>query len=404
MKKNLVLFILIITYCTASACTSAIVSGKASADGRPLMWKHRDSDSERNKLVYFSKGKYNFIGVVNTQDNENKEIWMGSNSAGFSIMNTMSYNLDTTGSNGKKDEEGLLMKAALAECATVSDFEKFLNNGKGKWGVTANFGVIDAKGGAAYFETSTVSFVKYDVNDPLVAPKGFLIRTNFSFSGQKDKGLGYIRYMTAENIFNLQYIKNDISLDFILCDADRCLQHGLLKNDLYAGQLPESDMTEQLIPFRDYIVRNSSVSSMIIQGVKPQEDPALTTLWTVLGFQLTTLVTPVWVSGGIELPNVTIAKGSDTSPVNKKALILKDKCFPVKFGNGQDYLNLTSVLNKKGTGIIQKLLPKETVIIKNTEALLSSWRINNFSKSRAAEFYRWLDGYITDVYQQEFGI
>jgi len=30
------------------ACTVAVVSGKCTKDGRPLLWKHRDTDHLRN--------------------------------------------------------------------------------------------------------------------------------------------------------------------------------------------------------------------------------------------------------------------------------------------------------------------------------------------------------------------
>jgi hypothetical protein len=69
-------------------------------------------------------------------------------------------------------------------------------------GVEANFGVIDANGGAAYYETANYKFEKFDANDPTVAPDGYLIRTNYSFSGEENKGLGYIRYATAADLLS----------------------------------------------------------------------------------------------------------------------------------------------------------------------------------------------------------
>lgn len=34
----------------ASACTSAVVSSKVTPDGRPLLWKNRDTDFMRNHI------------------------------------------------------------------------------------------------------------------------------------------------------------------------------------------------------------------------------------------------------------------------------------------------------------------------------------------------------------------
>ena len=36
----------------AKACTSAVVSGKATPDGRPLLWKNRDTGYLRNHVAY----------------------------------------------------------------------------------------------------------------------------------------------------------------------------------------------------------------------------------------------------------------------------------------------------------------------------------------------------------------
>ena len=39
-----------------SACTSAVISGKVTPDGRPLLWKNRDTDFPQNSVRYFSDG------------------------------------------------------------------------------------------------------------------------------------------------------------------------------------------------------------------------------------------------------------------------------------------------------------------------------------------------------------
>ena len=43
-----------------SACTSAVISGKVTPDGRPLLWKNRDTDFPQNSVRYFSGGRYPF--------------------------------------------------------------------------------------------------------------------------------------------------------------------------------------------------------------------------------------------------------------------------------------------------------------------------------------------------------
>ena len=171
------------------ACTTAIVTGKATKDGRPIIWKQRDTGKNENKLVYHQGERYRFLGGHDLQDSLDAEAFMGSNEVGFCIINTASYNLNYPKYEEKMDEEGFVMKKALATCRTLADFERLLEETKGKRGVEANFGVLDASGGAAYYETDPYAYTKFDVNDPQVAPHGYLIRTNFSESGTPENGV-----------------------------------------------------------------------------------------------------------------------------------------------------------------------------------------------------------------------
>ena len=58
MKFFLFIFFVCFVY-QSRACTSAIISGKVTKDGRPLMWKHFDNEQQLNKKVlYLSGGNY----------------------------------------------------------------------------------------------------------------------------------------------------------------------------------------------------------------------------------------------------------------------------------------------------------------------------------------------------------
>ena len=191
------------------ACTSAIITGKATPDGRPLLWKHRDTGELNNKVKYYKGEKYSFYALINSPDAMLEQAWTGTNEVGFSIMNTASYNLkDDDVPSDQMDKEGVLMYKALATCRTLADFEKMLNKYKRPMGVEANFGVIDAEGGAAYYEVNNGSWTKIDVNDPKIAPQGYLIYTNHSYTGRLDDGMGYVRYTTAEKIMKEQIGRN----------------------------------------------------------------------------------------------------------------------------------------------------------------------------------------------------
>ena len=127
---------------TLRACTTAVISGQATANGRPLLWKNRDADNKQNQVVYDATGRYPFVGVVNSADPAGLDIWAGINSQGFAIMNSASYNLD----KGDSLAEGQLMRLALQSCATVAEFQALLDKTDGGRDVMANFGVIDANG------------------------------------------------------------------------------------------------------------------------------------------------------------------------------------------------------------------------------------------------------------------
>ncbi len=253
------LFVILITLLSVGfACTSAVISGKATVDGRPLLWKHRDTGSLENKLVFISEKGYDFMGIANVKDPENKDIWMGVNEKGFAIMNTASYNINEGLScDVEDDQEGLFMRLALETCATLEDFEQLLTVSSGKWGIAANFGAIDAQGNAAYYETGYYEFTKFDANDPETAPEGYLIRTNFSFTGKGDNGVGYIRFDATKKLFSEQ---DEFSVDFILNEATRNLDHGLLQEDIGNMKLPRNFDDKTMVDFQDYIVRNSSTS------------------------------------------------------------------------------------------------------------------------------------------------
>ena len=168
----------------AVACTSAIISASANPSGRPILWKHRDTSNVDNKVEYVAPNgsDFGYTALFNAQDRGLKEAWMGMNDAGFAVMNTASYNIkDDKVPARKMDKEGILMTNALRTCRTVDDFARLLDTYKRPMGVEANFGVIDASGNGAYFETNNHSYVRYDLKD---APQGVLVRTNYSHSGR----------------------------------------------------------------------------------------------------------------------------------------------------------------------------------------------------------------------------
>lgn len=388
--KTIIVFLVInlIFNLEYNSCTTAIVSGKFTVDGRPLLLKHRDSNFEDNRLVYFTDGKFDYIGLVNSVDKEGKEVWGGVNSAGFAIMNSASYNLkDLEDTTRLVDQEGVIMKLALQRCETVADFEKLLEELPKPLGVEANFGVIDAKGAAAYFETNNFHFKMIDANNPTIAPFGYIIRTNYSFSSQRNDGYGYIRYQNAEDLFYQAVAENNLDYRFLLQSVSRSLKHSLTGVDLSETYSEFSGERSNFVSFTDFIPRNSSVSTIVVKGVRPDESPEYATLWGLIGFPLCTVAMPVWVSGGDNLPKLVVDNGSGNSPLCSFSLALKKKCFPIERGSGYRYINVTKLLNAEEDGFMQKLMPIENEVIKLTERNFDKWHSGGMDKLKISSFY-----------------
>ena len=70
MKKIILAILATFAVSGAYACTSAIVSGKNTVNGRPLLWKHRDTGEENNKVerIAAKDGKMEYIGLYNASD------------------------------------------------------------------------------------------------------------------------------------------------------------------------------------------------------------------------------------------------------------------------------------------------------------------------------------------------
>ena len=165
MKKSgllLIMMLLSVTSKQSFSCTTFIMSGKYTLDGKPLLFKNRDTDEMQNSLVFFNDGKYKYIGLVDGNTDWDKMVWGGYNEAGFAIMNSAAYNNNIGDTTKFKDQEGIIMKLALQTCKTLADFEKLLTSLPRPMGLDANFGVIDAFGGAAFYETGNYRFVKFD--------------------------------------------------------------------------------------------------------------------------------------------------------------------------------------------------------------------------------------------------
>lgn len=321
--------ILLVSGIVCEACTSAIVAASRSASGRPILWKNRDTGADNNFLarVEPTDSTFGFIGLFNAGDSALSEAWMGMNDAGFAIMNTASYNLapDTA---AYKDREGAVMAAALARCRTVADFEQLLISWPRPMGVQANFGVIDAEGGAAYFETDDYSWTRFDVADD---PRGYIVRTNFSVSGVPGEGYGYIRYIAAEHLMEeAAEIEPELFVRGLSCSY----YHGLTGHDYLAEG-------ERYVSDRDFIPRDITTASIAVEGVCSSADVRQMTMWTVLGYPP---CAPLYKVTGACIP-ADLGPGSPgwRSKACEESMRLRDAARPFTGGSGPNYLDLDKI-------------------------------------------------------------
>ena len=64
----------------SEACTAVIIT--RTADGRPLIWKHRDTGNLDNSIRHFKGERYSFVGLADSSS-PGGEVWAGVNTAGF---------------------------------------------------------------------------------------------------------------------------------------------------------------------------------------------------------------------------------------------------------------------------------------------------------------------------------
>ncbi|HHE05138.1 MAG TPA: hypothetical protein ENL19_03645 [candidate division WOR-3 bacterium] len=361
MRKNLICLVIVLTILfplfAGEECSTAIISGEASYNGAPLLWKNRDTGHILNKVIYVKEVPYNYIAIVNHNETSGRSVFAGINSAGFAIMNSVAYNLPKK-SGERTDLEGIIMADALRKCRTVDDFENYIkaNLGPGL-GSQANFGVIDSEGNAALFEVYNHGYKRLDATD---FPEKYIVNTNFSRSGAPLKGYGYIRFTRVTQLLKKE---KGISPYYILQTVARDVSNALVP-------IPPRSQWKLLDPSRpfwvyttDSINRPSTASAVVFQGVRKNQDPSNSIMWVILGEPVTSIAIPLWVKAG-KVPEL-LWKG-EIAPIDREAMRLKNILRPLKGGNRSEYIDLTKLDNRKGTGWLPVILKTEQEIFRQT--------------------------------------
>ena len=398
---TLLVFIWLFSSQANFACTTAVISGKVTHDGRPILWKNRDTSFRHNELVLFADGKYRVLAVVNA--GSRKSVWMGTNEAGLCIENSLSKDLNEEAESEKgSDKSGLgnggLMKLALQTCATVEDFRKLLEKTDAEGRQTnANFGVIDAHGGAAMFETGASSHFMFDANDVEFAPEGYLVRANFATTARglppspDPSKLGdiYSSQRFAQACALLKPLQEDgINVSYILRNMSRDLSgpngtpYAGTVNGL-AGEIPE------IIPTDNTISRTTTVSAAVFHGVRDGEDPATTTMWTLLGDPKFSIAVPCWVNVSEVDDAMMDPRGAELGEI---AISLREWCLDQ---------NRKGVRTSYLPGIWNDLWPVEDQIFSIVAKQVDAWRTDPPSQDQMTALHLRLTTLAMDAMQKE---
>lgn len=380
----------------ALACTSFIISGKVTKDGRPMIFKNRDTGDPNNVVVVVQGERYRYMGIAAFWDKNPLSVWGGHNEVGFAIMNTAAYNLN--GCKGKDtDHDGQVMRRALEVCRTLADFEHLLDTLPKPLDVNSNFGVMDAEGGCAYYETGDSTYAKFDANDPADAPDGYIVRTNHGMTGCRDIDSGVERFLAISDFMAKANRKGHLECQYLLTHVPRHLTHGLTKQNLY-DDMPKDENDVRMIPFLDFIPRYISSSCILVQCLAKGEPASHTVSWTSIGWPCASVAIPLMLEPDVELPSIVLRGEADKAWLCMKSIEQKQKVFSLTRGNTRSYIDLSKLVNRSGTGILQRTERLEKEVLRQGTKAVEKVRKGKSAQESLHDYYRWVEEYVRTHY------
>ena len=347
----------------SNGCTIGVASGRATSDGRPLLWKTRDGQEINNEVYFNTYLPIKYIAVVS--DGQTANSWMGVNECGFAILNSAAFDLPA-GSSGLGN--GMLMSYALGTCRTVSEFQHFLDSTNVTGRATqANFGVVDSTGAAAMFETSGNHYWKFDANDSIQVPNGYVLRTNFSVHGGGNQGIE--RYRRSCDLIFAFHSGDSLNYRSIL----RRQMRDFSDHSSHPYQVPYPCQISPGVPVgyidTEYSICNTyTISTAVIRGVLPAEKAILSTLWICLGQPAAAIAVPYWPVGVPPPP----ANGPSTAPLCDTAILIRSCLFNWPANTG--YINTYRLRDGQGSGLWTHTFPAEDSLMTATDSILNNWQ------------------------------
>ena len=256
-----------------------------------------------------------------------------------------------------------------------------------------------SNGGAAYYEVNNTTWTKIDVNDPKIAPDGYLVYTNHSYTGRYNDGMGYIRYNTANKTFMDRVPFANITPSWIMDNISRSFYHSLLDIDLVKDM--DKIGNSGFFIDQDFVPRRSTSAVVIVQGVKPEQDPSETVMWTSLGYPPVAVTVPVMEKYAELIPDyMTKTSNSNNAEFCDLSLALKRQIFPVRRGNGKHYFKFSLLYNNEGTGYTQILKSVDKTIENDFNEVAKKIKNNDEFTTALIDFYRTVGKNVIETYNK----
>ena len=291
------------------------------------------------------------------------------------------------------NKEGEVMFRALATCATVADFLNLLDTLPHPLGIQANFGVIDASGGAIYVEANNWRYVVYDVNDEA---KGYRVQTNFAFAGEVAKYSGYERYLTAEAVMHdlsdhWTHQPMGIGHQWLFNHLSRSYRHEVL--GLAEGECPPAGVVVD----QDFIPSRITTAAVVFEG------PAM---WTILGYPVCGVAMPALVCDADRLPEAMKRTETDSTALlsNMAMQIKMDHVFPEPISNGKQYVHLRTILfgKKRYPSLMSCTLKAEKQINAQYDRLYTRWKTGKMTDEQFFAQYQAVAAGFPAIYTRAF--
>ena len=291
------------------------------------MVKIRDQSAEaqNSNIQHFTGPKYKFLGYVPKTKRPHDKVQSlvgGMNEAGLCFMSLTSkcFQLDST--MARPHGGGSLQFDALGRCRNIKEFDALLDEWGAPLGAMCNIGVIDAEGGAAYYEFNGVWYTKYDVNDPAVAPDGWMVMTNFAWSGHG--GGGFDRHSAAT--LTMKQFKKNADGKYDITPKDLYQAFGRSYANGYAGITSLSDIEQyDYFSVKGFMYHNTTCGMLTFESVPVGEDPKRCVLWTQLGYPVVSPAIPMVVSPRSTIPSYIYKEDFEMPDVFKYSYKLRDK-------------------------------------------------------------------------------